>query len=437
MSDASDHTTALVPVDCWSYNAPDLRARGVKADLGLLSEALLYYDRLLVSAGNVKAFTELLQWFDRQGCSADLLSLVADGTITFYDYGFLTTTVKNERDGDVSIWNVQDPVQEAYGTFPRRILYPAVSNVIASSRLRQRFYKIIPDHVIETKSDTFGPAIYAAKVDSADERRLSIVVQAFVDELFRTTQGGRPPEMKVEVIGDPSGARYHVRFTPNLLELVRARAPLLDFHETTPLIGAAVCNRDLLSAARRKCDLYLPRPMSTLAGDKLYETVSGPTHLGRIVEELEHKVEFPDIRSLVNAGQLGISEVLELRRKARQFRTWVQAEADRDRDAIAAYHHEVARESGLTRAARRVVRMIAVSGGAAAGTALGVSLSGPLGAVSGAAVGASLGAAAQHLVELVSGLREGWKPMVFGDWMRGRIEKYVEDHQTRWCSDRR
>jgi len=75
--------------------------------------------------------------------------------------------------------------------------------------------------------------------------------------------------------------------------------------------------------------------------------------------------------------------VLQIRDKSRKFREWLQSGADRDRDAIIAYHTEVSRASGFTNIARKGLKIFGVLAGAAAGAAV---LGEP-------AVGAAIGAA--------------------------------------------
>ena len=43
------HTTALVPIEVWAYQSPRLLVDDVRLDIGLLAEALIYYDRVLIA----------------------------------------------------------------------------------------------------------------------------------------------------------------------------------------------------------------------------------------------------------------------------------------------------------------------------------------------------------------------------------------------------
>ena len=58
----SDHTTALVPIEAWCFNSPEVRYKGNHIDVGLFAESLIYYDRILLNVGNPSQFAELIKW---------------------------------------------------------------------------------------------------------------------------------------------------------------------------------------------------------------------------------------------------------------------------------------------------------------------------------------------------------------------------------------
>src|SRR5690606_25376929 len=118
--------------------------------------------------------------------------------------------------------------------------------------------------------------------------------------------------------------------------------PRLGFHLGMPLTALAICNRLIWSAAQLNLDLYLGSPMATLVGDKLYESQVKALKTENLIHQLNTEVEFPDIRRLVNQRKIGLDSILEIRKKSRKFREWLQQENDRDRNAIIAYHNEVA-----------------------------------------------------------------------------------------------
>lgn len=100
---------------------------------------------------------------------------------------------------------------------------------------------------------------------------------------------------------------------------------------------------------------------SALVGDKLFEAgevaVRSKIKTQNVIEELELKVEFPDLRKLVNLDKIDFARVLEIRKKAKKFREWLQSESEREREAIWAYHREVARKSGFTNVARHTLKL--------------------------------------------------------------------------------
>src|SRR5918999_3939982 len=76
----SDHSMAFVPIPTWEYQSPELHKRGIQIDIGLLAEALVYYDKLLVYPGNRHEFASFVRWFAQRGLINELIALLRDGT---------------------------------------------------------------------------------------------------------------------------------------------------------------------------------------------------------------------------------------------------------------------------------------------------------------------------------------------------------------------
>lgn len=420
----SDHTTAIVPLDSWCYSAPELLSAGRPVDIGLLAEALVYYDSVLINVATQPQLAEILRWFLERGTLRELLALIRGGIVRFYDYAFSTAAVLDSGTGRFSIWNIQDQAQAEPETFEQRFLYHrSVEERFPNSRQRADLYKAFRGRVIEVKAKEFGRAVDEAREDYGTPRRNALILQAFADELYRMRGLGKAPEITtiVERLGD--GTARRITWNVDFAELARIAGPELNFGLGTPLTAGALSNRLIWSAAQLGCDLYLARPMAMLVGDKLYETTERAARKGSIIEELRSKVEFPDIRSLVNSDGLTFDAVLQVRDRGCKFRRWLQEEADRDRDAIIAYHNEVARELGLIAVGRKVLSMFGVMGGGALGSVVGAAVAGP----AGAALGGAVGTASGYAVDVAAKIGADWKPVVFGEWLRHRIQKLVQE----------
>jgi len=417
----SDHKTALVPLESWCYSSPELRASGKSVDVGLLAEALVYYDSALINVSNQPQFAELLRWFIVQNKYNDFLALVNDGVIKIYDYAFVSTAVLNK--GVYSLLNIQDEAQAKPNTFEQRFLYHNdIQACLNNARLREKLYKTLRGNVVEVKAGEFGNAIENARKDYDNSERNALVVQAFVDELYSFRNLGPSPVIEANLRISDDGNQKHITYNVDFNVLSDKAGKELNFHLATPLTAGAISNRLLWSAANLKCDLFLGKPISVLIGDKLYETSEIISKSHKIVEELQEKVEFPDLRQLVNSGKLGLDEILKIRKKSQRFRSWLQEESDRDRDAIIAYHHEVAKASGFTKVGRKTLNLFGVVGGGAAGSMVGSAISGPVGAALGGASGSAIG----YLLDIASKLGADWRPMVFGNWYKDRIEKVLD-----------
>lgn len=420
----SDHSTAIVPLESWCYSGLELRTQGKTVDVGLFAEALIYYDHVVANIANQLQLAEFLQWFIQQGRLDDFLALVQDGTVKLYDYAFITAAVQKEQTDEYSIWNIQDPIQKEPNTFEKRFLYhKSVEALFPKARQRKRIYEAFRGNVIEVKSEDFDRPVENARKDFEDPRRNALILQAFVDEIYKFRKLSRPPNVTAIVRPSTNGGKHRITWNIDFNELTRLAGQELNFHPGVPFTANAISNRLLWSAAKLSCDLYLTQPMGMLVGDKLYESTQIVAKSGEVIEELKAKVEFPDIRALVNNGKLDLQEILKIRKKARKFRDWLQQESERDRDAIIAYHNETARDLGFVSAGRKALSIFGVIGGGAIGSLIGTTVSGPVGATLGGATGSAVG----YLADLVSKIRADWKPVVFGNWFRQRIEKFVKE----------
>ena len=194
-------------------------------------------------------------------------------------------------------------------------------------------------------------------------------------------------------------------------------------------MALAQSNRMLWSAALENADLYLPSPLSVVSSLKLAESNERRARHRDLVQTLEREVDFPDVRRLVNEGALSFSDVLVLRSKAAKFRSWLQTRAERDSDALLAYHHEVTKESGLVRGGRKVLRLFGTLGGPLAAfyaEHLGATLpqAGAVGLVALAAPHLA-DKGVEYIFDLAGKLDEDWKPVVFGDWAKDYLDRHA------------
>jgi hypothetical protein len=421
----SDHTRTLVPIEAWSYSSPELRTLGKTIDIGLFAESLVYYDRVLLNVANATQLAELLRWCLEHNCYNDLLALISDGTVEIYDYAFVTAPVKT---GDTyTLLNIQDAVQAKAGTFEQRYLYhPDVDRLFWSTGQKKKLYKAFRGHVIEVKADEFGAAVENATTDALNPPRLAMLVQSLLDELYRSKILDAPPTPVQSEVTRVGEGRHRLGWSVDLDHIGKLLGPGNNFNPGTPLAAAAICNRLLWSSAQLTCDLFLARPMSNLVGDKLQESASRSAKPQVIIEQLQAEVEFPNVHALVNADGLDFGEVLRIRSKAQRFRQWLQSESDRDRNAIIAYHNEVAKELGIATAARRALEIFGVLSVTGLSAYLVPQLEPALSAPMAGAVGAVVGIAGSMLIDDLSArLHTDWKPIVFGNWMTERITEYL------------
>ncbi len=258
-----------------------------------------------------------------------------------------------------------------------------------------------------------------------DLKRSAMIVQSFVDEVYRYRSLGPAPEISASITERKDIEGHDISWNIDFKELGLKAGKNLNFDLATPLRAAGHANRYLWSAAQMGCDLYVGAPMSGLIGDKLYESTGLIIKTATVIDQMQKEVEFPDIRSLVNQGMINFNEILLIRKKATKFRTWLQQEGARDRNAIYSYHLEVAREAGLKKGSRKILQIFGLIGGGELGSVIGNIVTGP----AGGAIGGAAGAVLPYLTDIASKIGEGWKPIVFGEWLRTRIEKVILENK--------
>lgn len=418
----SKNSSAVVPIEAWSYASPDLKINGKNTDIGILCEALLYYDTIYVNLSTQIQFCDLINWLISNNELDCFLSLISDGIIKFLDYGFISTAV--EKEGVYSIWNITDPVMAKENSFEQRYLYhESFEKIITQNSLRRRFYRTFANNVIEEKLSSYETSVVESRNDLGNSKRTSLIIQSFVDDLFFIKSLRDVPEIKTNTISTGNGLMNQtVNIDYNSLSLIAGEN--LTWNQATPYTASANCNKFLKTASNLLCDLYLPSPMSKLVGDKLYEAKCYATKSKEIIESLQTEVEFPSIRQLVNSGSLSLKQILEFRKNSIKFRSWLQQEGTRDRNAIIAYHQETAKSLGLTNFTNTNLKVV----GTFIGASLGAVIGSEMGGSAGGTIGALAGTGVSYIMELADKLDSGWKPVFFGDWLINRIKKIEERH---------
>lgn len=433
----SDHKSALVPIGTGPYFSPDLFDQRRILDIGLLAEALLYYESVAIDVTAEAQVEGLLKWFDEQAKIPDLIALCRDGTLTFTGYNFsvmpFSTRVRGvpmdvvtlaltgcKQGGDAACY----PLEYIMGGGP--------SQIISNSQYVSELQAAVASHFLVHDATDYRTVSENAMHNSRITQRYSLVVQAFVDEISNLRQ--LPYQLEVSPTFGPAiqgwvniGLPGEVRLI-NLDQVVQEITPHLGnnitFDRQTVLCAECDCGRIIKSAILMNGDLYLGSPISSLAGDKLYESAK---YVGveKIIDQLKAEVAFPDVRARVNSGDLTFSDVLRWRKHSIKFRAWLQDESERDRNAIIAYHNEFGPTSRVEKVGRKSLQLFGIVAGAVASQALMKSLDASFGNADQLAIGlggAAGGAMLEYLFEIGTGLPR-WKPVVFGKWLSDRIKR--------------
>ncbi|PZS07660.1 MAG: hypothetical protein DLM70_03285 [Chloroflexi bacterium] len=408
-----DHKRVLVPLEAWEYNSPLLKIEGKRTDLGLLAEALLYYDQVFVDIQSEHQLEDLLRWAIERDHINSLLTLIHEGVLKFHYHAFLTTAVSTE--GVFRLLHIEDTAQARGASFPEKIIYRADYSCLHARKQRALIQEIERNYV-EAKVDNYELPIEDARRALGDPEYCSQLLQTFIDDLYRGLHLGKPPQVSCE-IEQVSPETYTIKWNTDFTQITNMTSGKLDFRPDIPIIGEAHTNRCIMTAIRNGLDLSLGDVMATLAGNKLVEASEHSGRVREIIQELKIEVEFPDVRGLVNSGDMYLDTVLEIRAKSSKFRGWLQQEGDKDRNALSAYHNEVAQASGVAKQGVATLKLFGILSSTGAAAARVVD---PTGAVS-TALTATTGVT-NFLGFIGDRLVKDWKPVVFGDWVKKRLD---------------
>lgn len=419
----SQHQVAFVPIQTWQYYAPELAINNISVDVGLVCEALIYYDRVIINIHGPQDLRELIKWFKSRAYFNELCDLIKDGTITFYDHSFQTSGIVLE-DGSIQIWNIQDKLQEERNSFRRRYLRDrGVMDCFETRTDRHKFDQLLYGRVTEGKSNEFSGAVDNARADFHSPRRASILVNAFLDEAYPIIKEVRPPDAvsTVHLIGN----KVLINWGVNLEELSKKLGGKLPITGQLVMTSAAQANRIIWASAKMNADLYIARPMDTLIVDKLYESHKKVLGIEKTINQLQSEVGFPSIRILTNQDRVNFGEVLEIRKKAKKFREWLQQQGERDGDAIIAYHSELGHQTKLAALGSSLLSLCLPIAGSFAGGLVEGPVGASIGAVAGTGANAIISEGTSFIADIAGESGKGWRPAVFGRWLDKRIKAII------------
>ena len=140
---------------------------------------------------------------------------------------------------------------------------------------------------------------------------------------------------------------------------------------------------------------------------------------------MNESVNFPSIIDLANRNFIDLEKLLEIRKKAKRFRKWLQEISERDKDAIISYHTEVAKETGLTKFGKSMLNLFGDMGTATIGTYLGYTANDIQGVILAGLVTSNIHFVLRNILDK----KCEWKPIIFGEWLKGRLSNYTLPNQ--------
>ncbi len=474
----SSHKIALVPLATGYFQSPELLMKGRKADTGLFAESLIYYDSVYVHVDNPEQFASFISLLIQQGLSYErLLELIEEGIVRFFNTVLIMPFMGTGHPKIItSLYSMQEQAMLEPNYFSNRFLeFEGLKNSFSelnnfNSKIFNRFCELSEKTAKTFSGENIGDdVIDNAYEDCFNPKRFKLIAKSLYKELYKVNGLGKLPNFKVRVrelnpqnmveisrnidstiLGRDLGNRglsiHELDFTPKLQPIPSLEDKnIKSTFPHTPVVLAGISNLYINCAARLGSDIFLSNPVGKVVGDKLYEISSieifkKDRKIQNVIENLQAKVEFPNIQQFVNEDKIDFEKVLEIRKKAKKFREWLQTESERDRDAIIAYHNETAKETGFSKIRSRTLNIFGVLTSGAIGGAVGLaakhlSEDNTLAAVTGLASIAVASEitkkASQKITEKLfdygANLGSDWKPVVFGKWLESEISELLDD----------
>ena len=372
-------------------------------DVGLLAEALLFYERVVLIL-NRAVFVQLLDTLGPEG----LLRLVDSHRVSC-SYCNQFTGVSTEDVGGPSerfFLGIAEMPHTAIDQLAAEEFRRITGKSGRGRRLADRFLQ----HVDEVRLD---PTISeSATADALDAAYASRLVR---DGLRIMSPGYQPPTELAFELEPLSEGRLTLRTNLELEQVNRVwrfgsdqqitAAHLLGWiltvHEEFAFSGSfaseMVTNPFSSSLLRVKTEELLARERSAAVQGEFQDLVCDGVR---------------SVREAVNSRERSLLDALELAEHGQRFRDWTST-IDVDLDLVREYLRACTRDGLLDQLPAKAVRFLVVTGG---GTAAGLAVTGPIGVAAGPVLGA--------IDFLADVLRRGWRPSQF---VEGRLREFVGD----------
>lgn len=153
---------AFVQLEPWFYQSPRLLKAGRKIDIGLLAEALVYYDTVYFGHTSDEQFARVAAWFKGQGAIENLIALLNDRVLVPYYYAFVT--LPGYKDNVWFVYNIQDEESGRQPVFNTRVANsPRLRGLIKKNSVIVRLEEAAMAHHIEVKAEEFSTGLANAR----------------------------------------------------------------------------------------------------------------------------------------------------------------------------------------------------------------------------------------------------------------------------------
>jgi hypothetical protein len=381
--------------------------RGAPLDIGLLVEALVFYQK-----GHIVADIGTLEFLISGPGPDFLLELIDREVLTLSYLENMPGCLKSEKHGRGPRYDfalISSPKHTLDQSLPR-LVREAVKDGSRSEKLTRRLFSVIK----ADKHHTTIPDL--AREDATNTEVVQKIIEALVKDKAPNYEIPSPLIFRFEKTEELYSICTNLDFGAINASIRQSGSPALD-EVVTPeslLVSLPDVNSDLHFAAKLKADL-LTRPENNLIADsKLGQIFSTLKSRNPALEAFQEFVfeEGRGIRESVNRGSRTLKDSLALIDASARFKRWLK-DKDPSSDLLREYCREISRLEWADKLPTKTLRWLVF-----AAIGLATAAMNPL-------VGLGISAADPFLVDR---LVKGWKPNQF---VEGPLRKFLESSAGR------
>ncbi len=212
----SNHKIALVPLATGYFQSPELLSRGIKADIGLFAESLIYYDSVYVQLDNPEQFAAFIKLLLRQGLTyKKLIELVEKGILRFLVTGWIMPFSATGNPKVISsLWfGIEDSMNKPDYFENKYLNFSGLKSDFLNVNDYRKFCKYSKETAILLSDDNFTTGLIDNAFDDCfDIERYKLISKNILEELYRINDLGKVPDFEIKISELNADNYYEIYF---------------------------------------------------------------------------------------------------------------------------------------------------------------------------------------------------------------------------------